>query len=136
TQDLAGTGLGQSLDRHHRLEGGDRANLFAHELYHLTLDLFRRTVDTGVEHDEASRDLAFHLVGHAYNGAFGHVPVLGDDLLHLSRRQAVSGNIDDVVRARHHIDVAIGVNVACVGGRVVAREIGEVARAEALVVVP
>ena len=72
----------------------------------------------------------------ADHGALGDILVLGDDLFHLAGRQAVAGDVDDVVGARHDVGVAVGVDEAGVGGRVVAREVDEVARAEALVVVP
>ena len=55
------------------------------------------------------RDLPLHGVGDADDGAFGHVLVLGHHLLHLARRQAMAGDVDDVVGARHHEDVAVGV---------------------------
>jgi hypothetical protein len=61
-------------------------------------------VDAGLEHDEAERHLALQLVGDADHRAFGDVGMRGQHLLHRAGRQAVAGDVDDVVGARHDVD--------------------------------
>ena len=48
----------------------------------------------------------------------------------------MAGDIDDVVGAAHHEDIAVLVLVAGVGGFVVAGEFGEIGFLEALVLLP
>ena len=135
-QDLSRARLGQALDRHHRLEGRDRADALAHQRHDLLLD--RRVVagNARVQHDEAERDLALHRIVYSDDGAFGDVGMLGQHLLHGPGRQAVAGDVDDVVGARHDEKVAVSVDNAGVGGLVVAGKLVEIGLAEALVGVP
>src|SRR5215831_12777754 len=86
TQDLARARLGQALYRHYLFEGRYRADLCANEVHDLAFDLFGGTVDARIEHDEAGGNLALHCVRHADHRTFGHILVLGDDLLHLPGR--------------------------------------------------
>jgi hypothetical protein len=79
---------------------------------------------------------ALQLVGDADHGAFGDVRMGGEHLLHAAGRQAVAGDVDDVVGAAHDVEIAVLVDEAGIGGLVVAGEVGEVAFAEALVGVP
>ncbi len=60
----------------------------------------------------------------------------GHDLLDRPGREAVTGDVDDVVDPPHHEQVAVVVHAAAVAGDVVARERRQVARAEAVVVAP
>ena len=64
----------------------------------------------GLQHHEAERRLALQRVGRADHGAFRHVGVRGQHFLHRSGRQAVAGDVDDVVGAAHHPDVAVGID--------------------------
>ena len=93
------------------------------------LDLGGRAVDAGLQHDEAARHLALQLVLDAEHRAFGDVLVRGQHLLHAAGRKPVAGDVDDVVGAAHHVDVAVLVDEAGVRGLVVAGELGEVALA-------
>src|SRR5579885_2277510 len=135
-QDLARARLRQPLNRDGEAERGDRADLVAHQLNDLPLDLLRRAVDAGLEHDEAARHLALELVLDAEHGALGDVGVGGQHLLHAAGREPVAGDVDDVVGAAHDEDVAVLVLVAGIRRLVVAGELGEVALLEALVVPP
>ena len=81
-----------------------------------------------LQHDEPERHLPAQLVGDADHGALGDVGVRRDDLLHRAGREAVAGDVDDVVDAPHHEQVAVLVDVAAVAGQVVAREAREVGR--------
>ena len=58
------------------------------------------------------------------------------DLLHGAGGKPVAGDVDDVVGARHHEDVAVLVDEAGIGRLVVAREFLQVGLDEPLVVVP
>jgi hypothetical protein len=58
----------------------------------------------------------------ADDGALGDVAVRGEHLLHAAGREAVAGDVDDVVGAAHDVDVAVVVDEAGVGGLVVAGE--------------
>ena len=81
------------------LERGDRADLVAHQLHDLLLDLLRRPVDARFQHHEAAGLLALDLVLDAEHGAFGDVRMRGHHLLHAAGRQAMAGDVDDVVGA-------------------------------------
>ena len=73
---------------------------------------------------------------HADHRALGHRRVGGQHLLDGAGRQAVPGNVDDVVDAAHHEQVAVLVEVAAVAGQVVAGMLGQVRRLVAVVGVP
>ena len=108
----------------------------AHDLHDLRDDLAVRAFHACFQDDEADRQLPFELVRHADHRALGHVRVRGEDLLHRPGREAMAGDVDDVVGAGHDEDVVVLVDVAGVGGLVVAGKGGEVCLAEALVRVP
>ena len=76
------------------------------------------------------------LVGDADHRAFGDVVVAAQDLLDLAGRQAMAGDVDHVVDARHHEDVAVVVDIARVAGLVVAGILREVGLPKTLVGVP
>ena len=78
-------------------------------------------VDARLQNDEADGQLALQLVGDADHGALGDVRMRGEHLLHRSGREAVAGDVDDVVGPRHDVDVAVLVDVARVGRLVEAR---------------
>src|SRR5262245_23994625 len=129
-QNLSRARLGQPRDRDRDLERRDRADLLAHESAALLLDLSRRPVDAGLEHDETRRHLALDRVLDPDHSAFGHVLMRGQHLLHAAGREPVTGDVDDVVGAAHHVDVAVLVLEAGIGSFVVAGELGQVALAE------
>jgi len=54
-QDLARSRLGQLSDRDGELEGGDRADLLTHQRDACPLDIVRRPIDAGLQHDESRR---------------------------------------------------------------------------------
>lgn len=135
-QNLPRARLRQALDWDHGLEGGDGADAVADEGNDFAFDVGGRAVDAGVEDDEAAGHLALHRVGHTDDGAFGDVGVFGEDFLHRAGRQAVAGDVDDVVGAGHDEEVAVLVDDAGVGRLVVAGELGEIGAFEALVGVP
>ena len=78
------------------------------------------TLHAGLEHDEADRNLALERVGHTRPRRIRRRRVGGEDLFHLAGREPVAGDVDDVVDAAHHGEVAVVVEVAGVGGEVVA----------------
>jgi FKBP-type peptidyl-prolyl cis-trans isomerase 2 len=65
-----------------------------------------------VEAEEAHGQLALELVRHADHGAFGHVRMGGQHLLHAAGRQPVAGHVDDVIGARHDVEIAVLVDHA------------------------
>ena len=60
----------------------------------------------------------------------------GEHLLDRSGRKSVAGDVDDVVGASHHEDVAVVVDVAGVGRLVVTGEAREVGAEEAIICFP
>ena len=88
---------------------------------------------TRVERNKTDRQLAFHLVIDADHGALGDVRVPSQNFLHAAGRQAMAGDIDDVVRPRHDVGVAVVIDVSRVGGFVVTRKLGKVGFDETLV---
>src|SRR5262249_33282159 len=96
------------------------------ELHRLGDGLVVWTIDARLEDEEADRQLALELVAGADHGAFRHVRMREEHLLDRAGRETVPRNVDDVVRSRHHEDVAVLVDEAGIGGLVVAREGGEV----------
>ena len=83
----------------------------------------------GLQHQEAQRHLALERVGDADDGAFGDIGMRGQHLLDRAGREAVAGDIDDVVGARHDEDIAVLVDIAGIGGVVVAGIVGEIGAA-------
>ncbi len=75
---------------------------------------------TGLEHDQAQRDLAFDLVGDSYHSAFGDIGMRGQHLFDGAGGEAMPSDVDDVVGAGHDPKIAILVLVARIRGQVVA----------------
>src|SRR5258706_12387003 len=57
-QDFSGAGFGQAADRDRELEGGDRAELVAHQRHNFLLDLRRALRDAALQHPKAAGHLA------------------------------------------------------------------------------
>jgi len=76
------------------------------------------------------------LVSRADDRAFSHILVGRENALHLPGGQAMASDVDDVVGARHHIDVAVLVDIARIARLVVAGMGAEVGLLESLVIVP
>ena len=74
----------------------------------------------GLQHHEPARHLALERVRHADDGALGDVGVRGQHLLHPAGGEPVPGDVDHVVGAAHHEQVAVVVEVPAVAGQVVA----------------
>ena len=87
------------------------------------LDLGRRGGDPALEHGEAAWRLALERILDADHRTFGDRRMRGDHLLHAAGRETVTRDIDDVVGAAHHVDIAVLVEKAGIGRLVVAREI-------------
>jgi hypothetical protein len=104
------------------LEGGDRADLLAHQLTARRRSRRLGAVDAGLEHHEPQRQLALELVGDADDRALGDVRMRREHLLHAAGGEPVAGDVDDVVDAAHDEQVAVVVLVAGVAGQVVAGE--------------
>src|SRR5699024_3783504 len=136
-QDLARPGLRQSGDDVDASERGDRSDLPAHQGDEFVDDSVRIGRLGGVaENDEGAGDLALDLGMDRDDGGLGHSRVGGDDGLDDAGRQAVTGDVDDIVGAPHDVDVAVLVEVAGVAGEVVAVEGGQVRGDEARVIAP
>jgi hypothetical protein len=125
-----------SVDDRRLAEARHSADFVAHHLDDLLDDVLVRPVDAGLQHHEADRHLAFQFVVDADHRALGDVLVLGKDFLHAAGREAVAGDVDEVVGATHDVDVAVLVEVAGIARLVVAGVVGHVAVDEALAVVP
>ena len=76
-----------------------------------------------LQDDEAHRHFALQLVGRADDSALRDVAVTGNHFLDRAGRQPMAGDVDDVVDATHHVEIAVVVLVAGVAGQVVARDI-------------
>ncbi len=81
-QDFAGAGLRQTLDGKRQPEGGDRADGVANHADTFLLDLLRIAVDIGFQHQKAAGNLPLQGIGNAKHGAFGHIGMAGENLLH------------------------------------------------------
>ncbi len=68
----------------------------------------------------------FKRVVDADDRAFGHVGMVRQHLFHVAGGEPVAGDVDDVVGAGHHEDIAVLVDVAGVAGLIVAGILGEV----------
>src|SRR5215470_11014952 len=125
-EDLPGAGLRQGSHHVHPAQRGDRADLVPDQLDEFRGDGVRICGDAGLQDGETAGDLALELVVHADHRAFGDGGMTGQYLFHLARGQPVPGDVDDVVGAAHHIEVAVGVAVASVAGDVCVAEPGQV----------
>src|ERR1700677_956711 len=74
-QDLARAGFWQAGHDEGHLEGGDRADLVAHQLNNLLLDLLGRPIDARLQDHKTTGRLAFDLVLDAKHSAFRNVRV-------------------------------------------------------------
>src|ERR1700691_3779756 len=74
-QDLARAGFWQAGHDEGHLEGGDRADLVAHQLNNLLLDLLGRPIDARLQDHKPAGRLAFDLVLDAKHSAFRNVRV-------------------------------------------------------------
>ena len=95
-----------------------------------------RAFDAGFEDQEAQRDLALQRVGDADDGTFRNIGMGGQHLLDLAGRQAVSGDVDDVVGTGHHVDIPVGVDQPGVAGLIQAREGPQIRSDESLIGLP
>ncbi len=95
-----------------------------------------RAVHPRLQHDEADRGLPLQFVLGADHGALRHRGMRSQHLLHLSGGQPMAGDVDDVVGAAHHPDVALLVDHAGIAGTVPAREIRQIGGVKTLVVLP
>src|SRR3984885_7712948 len=132
-QDLARAGFRQTGHDEGHLEGGDRADLVAHQLNNLLLDLCRRTIDAGFQDHKPTGRLAFDLVLDAKHSAFCNVRVRSHDLLHSAGRQAVAGDVDDVVGPPEDGEIPVLVDETRVSRFVIAGALVEIALAHPLV---
>ena len=78
------------------------------------------TLDPRLQDGEADRHLTLEIIGDPDDRALGDIRVGGEHLLHRAGRKPVAGGVDDVVGPAHDVDVAVVVDVARVGGHVVA----------------
>ncbi len=73
---------------------------------------------------------------HANDGAFGHVRMAGNHTFNAAGRQAVSGDVDNVVGAAHDENVAVLIFITGIGRQIVALVAGQIRLVEAVIVVP
>src|ERR1700722_13426079 len=132
-QDLAGAGFWQAGHDESHFEGRDRADLVSHQLNNLLLDLVRRPIDAGFQDHKPAWGLALDLVLDAKHGAFRNVRVPCDHFLHPAGRQAMAGDVDDVVGPPEDGEIPVVIDETRVGGFVIAGELVEIALAHPLV---
>ena len=90
-------------------------------------------LEVALERDEGDDRLAGLLVVLADHGGLGHVGVGHDRRLDLGRREPVPGDVDDIVDAPDHPDVAVGVHARGVADQVgLLAEAAEIGLDEAL----
>ena len=123
-QDLARAGLRQAGDHHRVLERRDRPDLArGPSAPARPRSSAGSTFDARLQHDEPdaapgpSASSCTPITAHSATSG-----CVGDHLLHRAGREPVAGDVDDVVDATHHEQVAVLVDVAAVAGEVVARE--------------
>src|SRR5450755_3854649 len=136
SEDLPGPRFRQAFDDGRGLERRYGADPGAEHLDDLRDDLLVRTFDPGLQDEEPDGQLSLELVRGPDHGALGDVGVGGQHLLDRAGREAVAGDVDDVVGAGHHEHVARIIDVPSVGGLVVAGERRQVGLQEAFVGVP
>lgn len=135
-KNLARASLGETLNNDGSFERGNWSDVVADHLHDFCGNSFRIPGYTALEDQKAEGNLAFQLVVDSEDGAFGDVGVRGKNFLDASRREAMAGDIDNVVGAGHYEDIAVVVHVPCVSRFVIARKVGEIGIEKALVVVP
>jgi hypothetical protein len=104
--DLAGAGLGQRVGEADLLGSGQRPDL----LGDVAAQLLGQGVvgrDPGARRHEGDDGLALELVGAADDRGLGDLGVRDQRALDLHGRQAVAGDVDDVVDAAHDPEVAV-----------------------------
>ena len=91
---------------------------------------------TGLERDEARRALTLEWVVHTEYRALGDRGMQGEHLLERACGQPVPGDVDHIVGAAHHVEVAVLVEVAGIPGGVEAGEGRQVGALEAVLAAP
>ena len=81
-----------------------------------------RPVDPGLQDEEADGHLSLQSVRGPDHRTLRDVVMLGQDFLDRPRGKPMARHVDDVVGPRHHVQVAVLVQVAGVGRLVVAGE--------------
>ena len=80
--------------------------------------------------------MAFQIICHADNGAFGNIGMAGQHLFHSAGRQAVAGNVDDIISAGHDVKIAVGIHISGIAGFVISGEMRQIAFVKAVIGVP
>src|SRR5260370_24601862 len=135
-QNLSRARLRQAGDRDRELERPHRSQLFAHQSHDLLFDLGMVFGHAGLQHQEAAGHFALDRILHAEHRAFGDVGMRRQNLFHAAGGKPMAGDIDDVVGAAHHEDIAVLVLVARVRGFVIAGAFGEAGFPRAIVLLP
>ena len=91
---------------------------------------------SGIEHQEAHRQLPLHHIGHADHSTLGDFIIFCQHLFHGAGRQAVTGNVDYVVCPGHHEDIAVLVDKPGIPGLVITWKAGEVSIVKTLGGIP
>ncbi len=81
-------------------------------------------------------DLPFHIIVRTHDAALCYGRVGSDDFLHLTGREPVASDIDNVIGTTHNEHVPVIVNKAAVAGAVESRYRFQVGFAESLIVAP
>ena len=129
--------LGRRRDDGHQLEGGDRADLVADlgdQLLRGSSSGSRSTPALSTTRPSGSSPLSWSATPITAHSATSGCEASTSSIA--AGRQAVAGDVDDVVDAAHDVEVAVRVLVAGVAGQVPAGVAGEIGLAVALVGVP
>ena len=135
-QNLARAGFRQTGDDKRCLEARHRTDAIADELNGFALDLVSRPYDTGLQHQEAERNLPLERIRNADHGAFGNIGMCRQDLLDLPGGEAMGGDIDDVVGSGRCVDVAVAVDEPGIGGLIEAGKGAQISGDEFVVGLP
>jgi hypothetical protein len=94
--DLARARLGQARRPLQPVGAGDRADLLAHPLDQLLLEVVRGLL-ADIERDVSVDALALDVVRRADHGRFRHLMVRDQGAFHLGGAHAVAGDVDHIV---------------------------------------
>ena len=115
------------------VRGGDGADLLAHPLLHLFVQLAARLLP-GDQGDIGVDALTLDLVGHPHHRRLGDLGMGNQGRLDLGGAHAVAGDVQYIIHPTGDPVVTIFVATGAVAGEVAAREGGEVGLLEALVI--
>ena len=106
-KDLAGSRFRETVNDSSLLERRDRSDSSSDGGNTFADDLVFRSLASGVQAQEPQWKLSFQLVVNPNDRAFCNIWVVGENLFHLTRRQAMPGDVDDIIGPGHDIAITV-----------------------------